>query len=596
MATSLPSKRIANVDAVEVENFDADFVYNFFSRDEKINDSGTTPPDFIENKPAADFDKKFIDSINFNRFTPRFVKFSWRPRASGNRPDLISKISVAKNISKIHNEQTFVTDDYTNVVFQDNQSDDKLAFFVRRAIEEAREDQHSLFPESPLDLSKYLHKNTSDDVHGDFLAEIFTRFKANGIRFLNKTGQKRAARSALSSLNKVKIKSQINNKILETVLKTTSQNIINVFDDETKKIIPKARQIQQKARSEESSAIISGKDYDFEIYDIVDYRVIDPNSFDSTLQTVGYVIDKVEFTKNGPIQKAPIIVESPYASTTVDLKVKYGSSYGYTIRSIVLIEIAVEDSDTNSVLAISFLVSSQNSDQIIVNCVEDVPPPTVTDFNIEWDWDQEAPRLRWSFPPNSQRDIKYFQIFRRKTIDEPFQLIKMFDFNNSIIKTQLKEKPDTSLVEKVKSPVNYFLDYEFIRGESKYIYSICSLDAHGFSSNYGIQFECTFDRFKNILVKKLISLAGAPKSYPNFFLQKDTFVDSIRNSSAESIDIIFNPEYLKVVDRMGNDLKLLKTEKESSVYKLQLINIDLQQEQTVDIRLLDKRPNAKKKK
>ncbi|MFA6049717.1 MAG: hypothetical protein WC761_00700 [Candidatus Paceibacterota bacterium] len=593
MSISLPSKRVAVVDAPEVSQFSANFVYNFFTPDEELNDSGTTPPDFIEKRPAEGFDTSFIDSKNFNRFTPRYVKFSWKANPAGNKPEIGRRVSIATNLSKIHNEQSFVTENYTNIVFQDNSQNDKIAYFIRRAIEETREDQNpNARTESPLDVVKFLHRNTTENIRGNFLTNGFINLQKNGVQFLDKPSQDQITQTVLNKIKNVRTRTQLNNKLLASLLRTTSQNPINIFDDETAKILPEAERIQQKAAAQEASSTITSAEYDFDIVDIVDYRVIDPNAFDSTVQVVGYIIDKTEYTENGPVVREPIVVESPNAGTSVDLKIKYEGRYGYSIRSVVYVEVSAEDEDTNSIIAVSFLVSSQNSSEIIIDCRETVAPPSVADFQIDWDYQKDAPRLSWSFPVNSQRDIKYFQVFKRATISEPYQLLKMYDFNDSLTPNQLNETVDPILIEKQQSPKAFYIDYTFKR-EEKALYTICTLDAHGFTSNYSMQFEISFDKFKNKLVKKLISLSGAPKAYPNFFLQRDTFVDSIRTSGAKSLRVIFNPEYLKVTDNNSNDLRLLKTGT-GSVYRLQMINVDLQQQQVININLLDKRPASKK--
>jgi len=204
-----------------------------------------------------------------------------------------------------------------------------------------------------------------------------------------------------------------------------------------------------------------------------------------------------------------------------------------------------------------------------------------------WDYKMTAARLTWAFPTNPQRDIKYFQVFRRSSISQSFELIKMFDFDDSVIRTPWTETPDEVLIERLSSPKNFFLDTEFNK-ESKYIYAICCVDAHGISSNYSIQFEVSFDRFKNKMKKKLISVAGAPKAYPNMYLNQDTFVDTIKDSNHSQVEIFFNPEYLQITDEANNDLKLLKMD-ENNNYILSLLNIDLQSQKNVTIVLKDKR-------
>jgi hypothetical protein len=196
--------------------------------------------------------------------------------------------------------------------------------------------------------------------------------------------------------------------------------------------------------------------------------------------------------------------------------------------------------------------------------------------------------VHWGFPVNSQRDIKHFQIFRRKTVNEPFELIKQYSFNDSETLRPTLETPDPVLIEDTTNNIKTsFIDYEFTK-DSRYIYSVCSVDAHGLTSNYSQQFECYFDKYANKMYKELVSVSGAPKSYPNFFLRRDTFVDTVKVSSRQSLKVVFNPEYLKVVDRLGNDLKFLKTDANSS-YVIQMINVDLQADQKVNINIRDLR-------
>jgi hypothetical protein len=590
MTITLPSKRVAIVDAPEVENFSAKFVYNFFTPDEELNDSGTTPPDFIEKRPAGKFDQEFLNSRNFLGRTPRLVRFEWKCNPAGNRPDIANRVSILENLSKIHNEETFIEQNYTNIFFQDTERKDKLTYFIRRAIEEARldaEKRTSGRAMSPLDMVKYLYKNTTENVRGDFLAEYFVRLTRNGIRYLDASNEDKITQTVLKRAKGIKTRAQLNNKLLHSLLLTAQQNPINIFDNEAKVLLPEAKRIQENAVAKSSSDVLSADEYDFEIVDIVDYRVIDPNTFDSTVQVVGYIIDKVEYTDSGVVAREPIIVESPNASSTADLKVRYGATYGYSARTIVYVEVAAQDEDTNELIAIGFLISSKKSPSIVVQCIEEVAPPWVADFNVEWDYMKDVPRVSWSFPVNPQRDIKYFQVFKRNSISEPFTLVKMYDFNDSLTPRPLMETPDPVLVEKLTGPKAFYLDFDF-KKDQKAIYAVATVDAHGYTSNYSMQLEIGFDRFKNKITKKLISVGGAPKPYPNFFLQQDAFVDSIRTSGAKKIKVVFNPEYLKVFDRDRNDLRFLKTDGNSK-YRLQLLNVDLQAQQNFDILLQDRR-------
>ena len=62
MAKSLPSIKFAIVDAPEVSGFEVGFVYNFFTPDESVNESGLVTQKFIAEKTAINFKQSFIDS------------------------------------------------------------------------------------------------------------------------------------------------------------------------------------------------------------------------------------------------------------------------------------------------------------------------------------------------------------------------------------------------------------------------------------------------------------------------------------------------------------------------------------------------------
>jgi hypothetical protein len=248
---------------------------------------------------------------------------------------------------------------------------------------------------------------------------------------------------------------------------------------------------------------------------------------------------------------------------------------------------AVDEKSKQNVV-VSFLVGSKFTSESSVITAEYIPPPPPADFNIAWDYGEKALRCTWNLPNNPQQDIKYIQLFRRKSIADPFQLIKMWDFNDTQTRVRLNEYPLPELVERVSSFVGIYLDREFSK-DSDYIYAVAAVDAHGYCSNYSIQFQAKFDKFANKLVKKLISISGAPKQYPNAYLNADTFVDTIKDSGHTNIRIVFNPDYLNLVSSENADLKLLKTDRVGGKYRLQLINVDLQAQQNVDITLRDLR-------
>lgn len=607
MAESLPSKKISVADVPEVLDFRANFVYNFYTPDEKINSFGNAPTKFLQ-RPSETFTADFIETLDFNRFTPRYVEFFWQPIVVGNktsntanglkfqRNDIATKISIKENLQKIYYEDDFSFKDYTSLHFQDIDTSTTMQFIVKKAYENMV--GNSSNNNSLQDKAKALNAATSTEVGSNLLSNSFNSFSALNINFFDRNKQQ-IINDKIRKLGNVKSSIQINNKLIQDILSTAAfEDNINPLTNETKTILDNSKNIQEVSCRTRDSNLITTEEYDFQIDKPYTSFELNSSGHDSILQTIGYIIEKYEVLPDGTIDTlAPIIVETPEATTTVDLQVKYDATYFYQIRTVAYIEIQAYNLETNKIMVVGFLVASKPKRTLDIKCEELSPPPPPSDFNITWDYTKNLPRILWSFPPNTQRDIKYFQIFRREAINQPFQLIKMYDFNDSIIKTEPNENLiHTELIEKVynpnigqTTPPTFFYDQEFTK-ESSYIYALCSIDAHGLSSNYSMQLHIKFDKITSKLIVQLISIAGAPKPYPNVYINVDSFVDTIKDEGHKQIKIIFNPEYIRVFNSQNQDLELLKTNSED-FYQLQLINVDLQQEQKIKISLKDKRVN-----
>jgi hypothetical protein len=602
MAVSLPSKKFAVVDTPEVKAFEADFNYIFFVPDERVNDSGDIPGNLaIERLSPEQFVSDQIDSINFRRFTPRFTRFSWTPVVKYTSDVQAVDADIQNNLEKIQGEDQFSNDEYSTVKIQDNFYDERSRFYVRRLLEDVQRQESSVStgtskpnpfkPEkSPLDVAKFLNERTDEEISANFLSTTLANLQATDSQYLfvNNDNKQVFINSILNSIKDVSVKAQISRNVLSDVLKANTQSTLRFLTDELLNAQKAAESDQKAAILADPGNLMNAANYDFEVLDYLSVLPIDETDFKTIVQPIGYVIDKEEITRNGTLKKNSIVVENPFASSTVDRQIKYGTSYRYRIRTIVYVRLRAQDVDSNEVVAIDFLLGSLFSPWKIVQTEERVGPPAPVDFEPMWDYGNERLYLNWSFPVNTQRDIKYFQIFRRRNIDEPFELLKMYDFDDSVVPNPIRfETPDPQLVQKMTNPLGYFADPEFTK-RNKFIYAVCSVDAHQFSSPYSVQFEVSFDVTKNKLIRKMISPDGAPKPYPNMFLLQDTFVDTIKDEGHSKIEIVFDPEYLKVYDSRGNDLRLIKTGNNTR-YKLQLINIDLQQEQTIEMKVEDRR-------
>ena len=582
MIESIPSKNAAILDVPDVESFSAKFVYNYWTKDEFENGLGSSQA-ALKQLPSESFDASFVEKT---RRLPRLVKLVWKPVVLN--PDIRPRVSIQANLGKLHSEETFTNADYTTLELQDSGLDLKLKFFADQLAKQLPEFETT---QSANELIALLNRNTSDQVSASFLAEIISDLSRQGVLFQSK-GQ--ASDSILGRIKEVALSTRVSNRLLVPMITSARTDSVGVFADElgASEFLKKMQQIQDIAVASANSNIFSPNDFEFEVLSYVGVRPLDTNGHQPVAQSIGYIIEKREVKSDGTEQVYdPIVVEDPRISVTYDGKIRYGSSYFYKIRAAFLVEARSTEESTSQNLLVSFLVGSKLTAEVEVQTVEMVPPPPPADFNLAWDFGERALRCTWNLPPNSQQDIKYIQLFRRRSISDPFQLIKMWDFNDTNTIVPLAEYPLPELVVKTPSFVGVFLDREFGK-ESNYIYAVAAVDAHGLTSNYSMQLQVSFDKFANKLVKKLISISGAPKQYPNAYLNADTFVDTMKDSGHTTMRVVFNPEYLKLVKGDGTDLGLLKTDRQNGLYRIQLINIDLQSQQTVDVTIEDSRKTS----
>lgn len=235
----------------------------------------------------------------------------------------------------------------------------------------------------------------------------------------------------------------------------------------------------------------------------------------------------------------------------VDTEIVYGKEYYYTVRAVYCREFFDVDYYDLKFKRMQQWIASKPTEPKIVKTVEYTPPTSPDGLFYKFNYGAgKGLILNWQYPVGKSRDTKYFQIFRRKSIHQPFQCIAELDFNDSYEPYARREKVDPKRVHKFAGTVTAFEDSEFDR-DSSYIYAVAAIDAHGLTSGYSHQTQVTFNRSTNSIDLKGVSRADAPKQYPNFFVDPDmdetTFVrtftqDVMSTSGASKVSIYFTPD------------------------------------------------------
>ena len=560
------SRPVRVIDAPIPSKPNVKFIYNFFTPDERVS---STPPKL--SKPLGS-----LTSRELSVKIPRYVRVSW--------PHVKFDPCRGREIDESHSflennkgdiiDESRILSDATILYFQDF---DHLNRIGERFEASAR--LRGVLSGSSTDVSAKLNAVTTDSTDGSIIQ-----------RYLGLATQ---SRSLFIS----------DDKLVEPVDASAADQIAMIVDNDY--IVNSSRQFSSspvssvaastRANSVRMSSSNRKRKNKFALESEVELEI--PSVWDSIsspragvdpIEHVGYIIDRFEIDSNDSLkEKRSFIISSPKISSYLDSEIKYGTQYVYSVRSLCAFYVNTVGEEGDP-LKSRFLASSRPSTFSQTLTEEYIPPPPPADMNFHWDYQHATLQLSWAFPSDPQRDIKGWQVFRRKTVDEPFSLIGQIDFDDSIIKTPSAESVDKSLVKKYKTSTTIFIDYEFDK-DSDYIYSVCSVDAHAMTSNYSSQYRITFNRIQNRIIKNQLSQAGAPKQYPNTYLKVELSLDSVKSKNAEGIKVYFDPEYLRVNNRLGRDMQVLKTDSRGGIYRFVLLNTDRQLQETLDISLKDLR-------
>ena len=613
---SIPS-RFALVDVPDPKTLEAEFVYNFFTPDERFNRYGVNNAD----KLAKDLKNSPLD---FN--VPRYIRLSW------NVPqDLIGQYAADPDQSPYaftgNAEQVFDEEDFTTIGFGTyNLADPDSLNRVRQKY---------------TALSNILGLNRSETDQSQTIASDLGLSDGdnNSVEFSNKAKYidplvaPTPEEFLVNFIPDTKVKTVYDSAAENRLLCQVSAGgfgtyLLRGIDDvsplsnvtENRKFeqlgqwfennIPKQPILVGPEQYKGPSPVDVMNDLLFNDATLVGAPETQPGLVN--VQHIGYLIEKSELTPSGGkltqdfqgsasatnVQR--ILIKNPDVTEFIDSKITYGTRYSYVLRNIYRVKAVViaegdDENDVTEAVSIETAVASKPSVRRNIKTVENQAPKPPDGVFYRFNYDKgRGLVLTWQIPAGRSRDVKYFQVFRRYSIDEPFQCIAEIDFND----TDRFTNPPPPKAERVRSDLifqtnyaqTYFMDQEFDRNSRPTIYAVCAVDAHGLTSGYSTQSLVSFNKPKNRIEIKNISRPGAPKQYPNFFvdprMDDNITVDSfsqvaVYDSQSESINLYFDPD----CKTMEVDGKIVRTflEKNAGNYKIHFINLDLQKSATCQI-------------
>jgi len=641
------------------------FVYNFYIQDESVNDGGYSLPTSTSSGNNVDLlsggdgaiaegpDKLFqTQLLKFN--VPRYVSINFSkpnilPASSYNKTDYDVTPEEAEDYeSMIRQHMGNILDDsslgttpsnkFVSISLQPND----LALSIVNEFQLLS----TYYVGQPQKFNALLDGLAATDYVNDYTGTP-SEIPASGIQLSYGTIAKqavaelatadsylslddviRSGQSVFNDISSVNMYTQINGRFVGDVMLAGASTSNSPFTHAMAKDLSTSFKIEENARTA-FSGFTGYHDYEIgmDIEELANQRgrVFDVEQVASNLteppeiKHIGYICEKFEKLPTGErIRKETLVFGNPNTTSGIDTRIRCGAQYEYAVRSIAIFKHLISSPDAGGRFRVSYLWSSPPSATQVF--LVDPSDPTVSsapghpeEVNFYWDYSSDVLNITWSFPITLERDIKYFQIFRREKLWEPFQLIREYDFNDALIPWPRDEYIRPSLIEKLKYAKTLFTDLEF-KKDSMFIYSIVAIDAHGKSSNYSQQFVVWFDIYENSLKVRLVSASSAPKAYPNLYLEKfasftgenvSITEDLIKVSKPNiptsltpeknSFSILFDPNEIELYkgqenlkNVVFNSVGLGSEENElGPQYLMQITNLDLQKSKLIPIKIHD---------
>ena len=621
MSDSRKSNSAYLFDLPRPRNLRAKFLYNFFTKDESIDDVDevANTAEFLANPEPISRPRmvllEFDDIINSNI---RRQLFGNLPIAVSNafRAAFLESVPLFQEaLERASNDlELMPTSRFTDITFQDSNIDSKLFTLVQKTfnrriiqaneevqeqIDQERDDFISRRLNSQNDFARILRRDL-DNVSDDFLISALNQAQQLNEAFIDENERQQIISDVFDDIKGIGLNARVNSKFVGSFVQSVSNEGISIYSEEMTALKEEALDEEEEAVG---SALFGDDAMYFTLQDALGSQEMPLGIQNITLDLLGYVVDKFQDLGDGNvIKKKSVLVNIPrdgfFNPVKLDYDIAYGTGYTYSARAIYVMSVPTRNGDQSSNAV--FLVSSKPSETAFVSTHEVVPPEPPADFLINYDFQKRAPLLTWTFPRNKANDIKRFQVLRRSSIYEPFELISEIDFDDSIIKYDTPEFVSPHNRRIYKNPVTFYCDEEFDR-DQVYIYTLRSIDAHGNASGYCEQISVRFDRFANRMITDLVSIRGnrrgCPVQYPNYYIDNSVLQQTAKDSFHSRVKLYLDPEYLKVEagdPENPQDLHFLPFSGDgedvpSSKFKLQILNTDLQQTKIVDIVVKDGR-------
>ena len=398
---------------------------------------------------------------------------------------------------------------------------------------------------------------------------------------------------AFSNLaNFVDFNGSINKSLAINIIKRAAESFENIFSKQLNATIRnKAFQITnlnayQSSDAQRGAGFVTGG-YDVSTADVVAVEGEDMSIFqlapvdifesdvNENVWPIGYVIEKYRELDDGTLKSyGRIMVGSRLSNSLIDPNILYGHRYLYKIRTVFItqffaynvVDESVEYDDPDSIEGFtdSFvarcLMATRGCPEIIIDTFDKTAPepPDILDFSFNPDLGGMV--VSWESPIYNEGDLATFQIYRRNNLYEPYTLIGELKWVNDDEIYYRYDKVPHNIIENTDIVKTFFIDKDFGSTDNKGVYAVCATDKMGFVSGYSCQYYVTYDVLRQRTSAVNLSKKGAPRPYPNIYMNQDIleqdlgnmsvlkttdfdfFIDTLKDSYHSNLKIYFNPD------------------------------------------------------
>lgn len=290
------------------------------------------------------------------------------------------------------------------------------------------------------------------------------------------------------------------------------------------------------------------------------------NSFKIYPKFIGYLIEKHSVI-NGSINYHSSFITKK--TTIKDKNVRYGNTYIYILRDLFMLSSL--NSDDNNI--VDYFLVAGNKEISRPNLCKDFYMPFPPE-DLYFKHEKNGMLIEWKYPNYGKNHVKGFQILKRMSVLDPFEVIgeinahRKKDFNE-----QTEQLSDKVIKRSKLNNIRSFIDEKFDKSKPA-IYAIRSISAHGQKSNYSTQAGVYYDYLNNKTLTETVCAYNCPADYPNFYLNEnnrffptqDSVIDDLTVKGVKKVSVYLTPEYVSIDDKSvyGEDSK----------YKFTLLNLD----------------------